>query len=141
MKKSSSKTDLLKVEVKKTSSKSEIKRRDSMKSEKSELKRRDSLKSEKSQSEIIRTSSTKSVPVPQRRESVTSPTGFLAKVTCWQQRIDPEAEVNVNKKKKQRPVSIAGDADSVSLKQIGNGLKRTPSMGSLTIPENGVNPQ
>ena len=128
MKKSSSKTDLLKVEVKKTSSKSE-------------LKRRDSLKSTSSQSEIKRTSSTKSVPVPQRRESVTSPTGFLAKVTCWQQRIDPEAEVNVNKKKKQRPVSIAGDADSVSLKQIGNGLKRTPSMGSLTIPENGVNPQ
>merc|ERR1711892_282566 len=122
LKKSSSKTDLLKVEVKKTSSKSEI-------------KRRDSLKSNASQSEIKRTSSTKSVP--QRRESVTSPTGFLAKVTCWQQRIDPEAEVNVNKKKKQRPVSIAGDADSVSLKGIGNGLKRTPSMGSLSIPENG----
>ena len=123
MKKSSSKSDLLKVEVKKTSSKSEI-------------ERRDSLKSTSSQSEIKRTSSTKSVP--QRRESVTSPTGFLAKVTCWQQRIDPDAEVNL-KKKKQRPISIAGDADSVSLKQIGNGLKRTPSMGSLTIPENGVN--
>ena len=112
------------MEIKKTSSKSEI-------------KRRDSLKSTSSQSEIKRTSSSKSVP--QRRESVTSPTGFLAKVTCWQQRIDPEAEVNVNKKKKQRPVSIAGDADSIPLRQLGNGLKRTPSMGSLSIPENGVN--
>ena len=128
MKKSSSKTELQKVEVKKTSSKSELKRRDSLKSTSSQT-----------QSEIKRTSSTKSVPVPQRRESVTSPTGFLAKVTCWQQRIDPEGEVNLNKKKKQRPVSIAGDADSVSLKNIGNGLKRTPSMSSLSIPENGVN--
>ena len=57
-------------------------------------------------------------------------------VTCWQQRADPEAEANLSKRRKQRPVSIAGDSvDSAGgLKQI----KRTPSMGSLVIPEDGV---
>ena len=60
--------------------------------------------------------------------------GFLAKVTCWQNRVDPETDANINKKRKQRPVSIAGDAESLMLKS--GGLKRTPSMGSLVIPEN-----
>ena len=59
-------------------------------------------------------------------------------MTCWQQRADPEVEANVNKRRKQRPVSIAGDSvDNLTaggLKQI----KRTPSMGSLVIPEDGV---
>ena len=59
-------------------------------------------------------------------------------MTCWQQRADPEAEANLNKRRKQRPVSIAGDSvDNITaggLKQI----KRTPSMGSLVIPEDGV---
>ena len=67
-----------------------------------------------------------------RRESVTSPTGFLAKVTCWQQRVDPETEVML-KKKKQRPVSIAGEVESVSLNTTGGGLRRVPSLGSLTV--------
>ena len=61
-------------------------------------------------------------------------TGFLAKVTCWQNRVDPEMDANINKKRKQRPVSIAGDAESLALKS--GGVKRTPSMGSLVIPEN-----
>ena len=59
-------------------------------------------------------------------------------MTCWQQRADPEVEANVNKRRKQRPVSIAGDSVDImtagGLKQI----KRTPSMGSLVIPEDGV---
>ena len=59
-------------------------------------------------------------------------------MTCWQQRADPEAEANLNKRRKQRPVSIAGEVvDNMAaggLKQI----KRTPSMGSLVIPEDGV---
>ena len=57
-------------------------------------------------------------------------------MTCWQQRADPEAEANLSKRRKQRPVSIAGDSvdSGGGLKQI----KRTPSMGSLVIPEDGV---
>ena len=57
-------------------------------------------------------------------------------MTCWQQRADPEVEANVNKRRKQRPVSIAGESV-----ETGGGLrqiKRTPSMGSLVIPEDGV---
>ena len=74
----------------------------------------------------------------QRRDSLTaSPpaSGFLAKVTCWQQRIDPEAEVNLNRKKKQqRPASIAV-SEGVSLKAVAGGsqLKRVPSLGSLPV--------
>lgn len=104
-------------------------------SSKSEIKRRDSIKSTSSQTEIKRTSSSKSVPV--RKDSIKSPNEFLAKVTCWQQRVDPEIEVNLDKKRKQRPVSIAGDADSLNLLQVGN-LKRTLSMNSLAIAEDGV---
>ena len=56
-------------------------------------------------------------------------------MTCWQQRIDPDTEVSVNKKKKQRPVSIAGgEAEAVNLKKSassGGGLKKVPSLGSL----------
>ena len=57
-------------------------------------------------------------------------------MTCWQQRVDPESEANVGKRRKQRPVSIAGDADSIGLKQ--SLLKRTSSTGSLVIHEDGV---
>ena len=64
-------------------------------SSKSEIKRRDSIKSTSSQTEIKRTSSSKSVPV--RKDSIKSPNEFLAKVTCWQQRVDPEIEVNLDK--------------------------------------------
>ena len=103
-------------------------------SSRSEIKRRDSIKSSSSQSDIRRTSSNKSVPPG--KESLASPHEFLAKVTCWQQRIDPESDVSLNKRRKQRPVSIAGDAET--LKQMGNCLKRTPSMGSLVIAEDGV---
>ena len=54
------------------------------------------------------------------------------KVTCWQQRIDPETEVSL-RRKKQRPVSIAGgEVEAVSLKAPGGGLKKVPSLGSLT---------
>lgn len=105
-------------------------------SSRSEIKRRDSIKSSSSQSDIKRTSSSKSVPL--RKESARSPHEFLAKVTCWQQRIDPESDVSLNKKRKQRPISIAGDAETLNLKQMGNLLKRTPSMGSLVIAEDGV---
>ena len=105
-------------------------------SSRSEIKRRDSLKSSSSQSDLKRTSSCKSVPPG--KETLASPHEFLAKVTCWQQRIDPEADVSLNKRRKQRPVSIAGDAESLNLKQMGNSLKRTPSMGSLVIAEDGV---
>ena len=66
-----------------------------------------------------------------RRESETSPTGFMAKVTCWQKRVDPEAEVML-KKKKQRPVSIAGEVESVS-QNLSGGLRKIPSLGSLAI--------
>ena len=103
-------------------------------SSRSEIKRRDSIKSSSSQSDIRRTSSNKSVPPG--KESLASPHEFLAKVTCWQQRIDPESDVSLNKRRKQRPVSISGDAET--LKQMGNCLKRTPSMGSLVIAEDGV---
>jgi hypothetical protein len=93
------------------------------------------------------TASSKPIPPPQRgataeppsqrgRESSVASEGnsFLAKVTCWQQRADPEQEATLRKRGKQRPVSIAGDAESAMLKP--GGLKRTPSMGSLAIPEN-----
>ena len=132
IKKSSSRTDSV-TETKRSSSKSNLVRRDSLKS----------VKSSSSQAEIRRTTSSKSIPPPrgaseappQRRDSVTSEgTGFLAKVTCWQNRVDPELDANINKKRKQRPVSIAGDAESLALKS--GGVKRTPSMGSLAIPEN-----
>jgi hypothetical protein len=63
--------------------------------------------------------------------------GFLAKVTCWQQRIDPEAEVNLNRRKKQRPASIAG-GEAVPLKAVGGSLKRVPSLGSLPVLPVGV---
>ena len=63
-------------------------------------------------------------------------------VTCWQQRIDPDTEVSVNKKKKQRPVSIAGgEVEEANLKKSassGGGLKKVPSLGSLQQPD-GVN--
>jgi hypothetical protein len=66
--------------------------------------------------------------------------GFLAKVTCWQQRIDPEVEVNLSRRKKQqRPASIAG-SEAVSLKAVGGGaLKRVPSLGSMPVHAFGVN--
>jgi hypothetical protein len=66
--------------------------------------------------------------------------GFLAKVTCWQQRIDPEVEVNLNRRKKQqqRPASIAG-SEAVSLKAVGGALKRVPSLGSMPVHGFGVN--
>jgi hypothetical protein len=65
--------------------------------------------------------------------------GFLAKVTCWQQRIDPEVEVNLNRRKKQqRPASIAG-SEAVSLKAVGGALKRVPSLGSMPVHAFGVN--
>ena len=48
-------------------------------------------------------------------------------MTCWQQRIDPNTEVQL-KKKKQRPVSIAGDCVETYSKA---GLKRVPSMDNL----------
>jgi hypothetical protein len=66
--------------------------------------------------------------------------GFLAKVTCWQQRIDPEVEVNINRRKKQqqRPASIAG-SEAVSLKAVGGALKRVPSLGSMPVHGFGVN--
>ncbi len=65
--------------------------------------------------------------------------GFLAKVTCWQQRIDPEVEVNLNRRKKQqRPASIAG-SEAVSLKAVGGALKRVPSLGSMPVHSFGVN--
>ena len=107
IKKSSSRTDSV-TETKRSSSKSNLVRRDSLKS----------VKSSSSQAEIRRTTSSKSIPPPrgaseappQRRDSVTSEgTGFLAKVTCWQNRVDPEMDANINKKRKQRPVSIAGE--------------------------------
>jgi hypothetical protein len=69
----------------------------------------------------------------QRRNSLTaSPaesSGFLAKVTCWQQRIDPDSEVNLNKSRKQRPASIAG----VENVKGGGSLKRVPSLGALQV--------
>ena len=105
-------------------------------SSRSDVKRRDSIKSSSSQSDIRRTSSSKSVPPG--KEVQASPHEFLAKVTCWQQRIDPESDVSLNRKRKQRPVSIAGDAETLNLKHSGNCLKRTPSMGSLVIAEDGV---
>jgi hypothetical protein len=68
-----------------------------------------------------------------------SSSGFLAKVTCWQQRIDPEVEVNLNRRKKQqRPASIAG-SEAVSLKAVGGALKRVPSLGSMPVHAFGVN--
>ena len=105
VKKSSSKTDSIgETTIKKSSSKSS-------------LVRRDSLKSTTSQAEVRRTASSKSIPAPrasseappQRRDSVTSEGGggFLAKVTCWQQRVDPDQEANIGKKRKQRPVSVS----------------------------------
>jgi hypothetical protein len=74
-------------------------------------------------------------------DSLAAPaSGFLAKVTCWQQRIDPEAEVNLNKRRKQqpRPASIAG-SEAVSLKAVGGALKRVPSLGSMPVHAFGVN--
>ena len=59
-------------------------------------------------------------------------------VTCWQQRADPEVEANVNKRRKQRPVSIAGDSVDNMTAGGMRQIKRTPSMGSLVIPEDGV---
>ena len=56
---------------------------------------------------------------------------LLHQVTCWQQRIDPNTEVTL-KKKKQRPVSIAGEVTE-AYSQLG--LKRVPSMGALPLPE------
>ena len=94
----------------------------------------ESVKSPSNLSDLQRTSSSKSVP--QRRQSLTSPNEFHAKVSCWQQRIDPDSEVNISKKRKQRPVSIAGDANSISLKQYGS-MKR--SLSSHSLAEDGVN--
>ena len=59
-------------------------------------------------------------------------------MTCWQQRADPEVEANVNKRRKQRPVSIAGDSVDNMTAGGMRQIKRTPSMGSLVIPEDGV---
>jgi hypothetical protein len=152
VKKSSSKADTT-VEG---TAKSSLVRRDSTKSTSSQVEvrrtatsslvRRDSGKSTSSQVEVRRTASSKSIPPPQRGASAvpsqqgregsvaSEGNGFLAKVTCWQQRADPEQEATLRKRGKPRPVSIAGDGESAMLKP--GGLKRTPSMGSLTIPEN-----
>ena len=57
---------------------------------------------------------------------MTSPHEFLAKVSCWQQRADPEAEANLHKRRKQRPVSIAGDSDTLILKRTEDGVMPPP---------------
>ena len=96
------------------------------------------LRRSSSKSELRRSNSVKSTGG--RRDSVTSPqAGFMAKVTCWQQRIDPEAEVNLKKRQKQRPVSIAGEAgEIVGQQEKGGGLKKVPSLGSIPAID-GVN--
>ena len=107
--------------IKKSSSKADLASEASTKksSSKSNLVRRDSLKSTSSQGDIRRTTSSKSI-APVRGASVGPTTGgpregsvtadnpgFLAKVTCWQQRADPEAEALLNKRRKSRPASIS----------------------------------
>jgi hypothetical protein len=78
-------------------------------------------------------------PEPPDASLAAPASGFLAKVTCWQQRIDPEVEVNLNRRKKQqRPASIAG-SEAVSLKAVGGALKRVPSLGSMPVHGFGVN--
>ena len=55
-----------------------------------------------------------------------------AQVTCWQQRVDPDAAPTL-KKKKQRPVSIAGEADlrGQGGQPMPGNLKKVPSLSSI----------
>lgn len=105
----------------------------------SESSKKSELKRSKSSSSVSRRrkSSKDFTPIGEEglngasRESVEEqPSGFLAKVTCWQQRIDPNVDVNLNKKKKQRPVSIAGDSPSVSMKTVEKPKAQTRSATS-----------